>query len=114
MKTKVLYIKVTEEEHHKIHAQAKSAGMKMSKYLRSLGLNYPITSNVDNIALGELMKSRGDLGRLGGLLKMWLTSNDKIQATAALGTYSYASVDNLVDDIERRQEELLMTAKRLL
>lgn len=113
IKNKGIYIKVTEEELEQLHAQAKNTGMTLSRYLRSLGLNYPINSIVDQVSLNELMKTRGDLGRMGGLLKMWLTNNDKKQATATLGSHSYFSIDHLVDDIEKKQKELLDIARRL-
>ena len=37
----------------------------------------PIRSTVDQAAILELAKINGDLGRLGGLLKMWLTNRDR-------------------------------------
>lgn len=114
MKNRGIYFKVTDEELEKLHSQAKNTGMTLSMYLRSLGLNYPINSIADQVALGELMKVRGDLGRMGGLLKMWLTNNDKRQATAALGSRNYFSIDHLVDEIEKKQEEILQIARRLL
>lgn len=114
MRDKLLTIKVTEEELKKLHKQAQNCGMTLSMYLRSLGLNYPINSIIDEMALNELMKAKGDLGRMGGLFKMWLTNNDKKQATATLGSHSYFSIDHLVDDIEKKQEELLQIARRLL
>ena len=115
MKTKrSVRFQVTEDELEQLHIQAKNTGMTLSRYLRSLGLNYPINSIVDQVSLNELMKTRGDLGRMGGLLKMWLTNNDKKQATATLGSHSYFSIDHLVDDIEKKQEELLDIARRLL
>lgn len=114
MKTKAISIRVTEAELEKLHTQAKSCSMTLSNYLRSIGLNYPINSIVDQMALSELMKAKGDLGRMGGLLKMWLTNNDKKQATATLGSHSYFSIDHLVDDIEKKQEELLQIARKLL
>ncbi|CUV66180.1 DNA transfer system protein TraJ [Sulfurovum sp. enrichment culture clone C5] len=113
MRDKLLTIKVTEEELKKLHKQAQNCGMKLSMYLRSLGLNYPINSIIDQMTLNELLKAKGDLGRMGGLFKMWLTNNDKKQATATLGSHNYFSIDHLVDDIEKKQEELLDIARRL-
>lgn len=114
MKTKAILIRVTEVEHKKLHNQAQKCSMTLSQYLRSIGLNYPINSIIDQMALSELLKAKGDLGRMGGLFKMWLTNNDKKQATATLGSHSYFSIDHLVDDIEKKQEELLDIARRLL
>ena len=60
-----------------ITAAAKIHSMSVSAYLRALGCNYPIQSKADNVALLELSKINGDLGRLGGLLKMWLANKER-------------------------------------
>ena len=60
-----------------ITAAAKTHSMSVSAYLRALGCNYPIQSKADNHALLELSKINGDLGRLGGLLKMWLSNQER-------------------------------------
>lgn len=112
MKNKLLTIRVTEEELEKLHRQAKNTGMKLSMYLRSIGLNYPINSVVDQIALSELLKVKGDLGRLGGLFKLWL-SNTKDEWNPRLGDKSSFQVTKLVKDIEAKQQELLDIARRL-
>lgn len=46
--------------------------MSRSGYLRALGLNTPIRSVVDLTAVADLAKVNGDLGRVAGLLKLWL------------------------------------------
>lgn len=46
--------------------------MSRSGYLRALGMNTPIRSVVDLIAVGDMGKVSGDLGRVAGLLKLWL------------------------------------------
>jgi hypothetical protein len=40
--------------------------------MRRLALGYRPESIVDSRTMLELMRVRGDLGRLGGLLKLWL------------------------------------------
>jgi hypothetical protein len=45
----------------------------VSAYLRTAGLCHPIRSTFDHAAVMELAKVNGDQGRLGGLLKLWLT-----------------------------------------
>jgi hypothetical protein len=46
--------------------------MSVSSFLAALSLNEPIRSLTDLDAVRELMRINGDLGRLGGLLKLWL------------------------------------------
>ncbi|WP_442963011.1 plasmid mobilization protein [Pseudomonas sp. Leaf127] len=46
--------------------------LSRSGYLRAVALNYPIRSVVDLAAVADLAKINGDLGRVAGLLKLWL------------------------------------------
>jgi len=113
MKDRSIHVKVTEDELKQLHTQAKNAGMTLSRYLRSLGLGYPIESKVDQMALYSLNKAIGDLGRLGGLFKLWL-SNTKDEWDPRLGDRSSFKVELLVKEIEQNKQELLEIARRLL
>lgn len=68
------YIKVfvTPEEKEAIVSMAAQTGLSQSSYLRAVGLNTPIRSVVDLKAVSDLAKVNGDLGRVAGLLKLWL------------------------------------------
>ena len=70
------HIKVWLLPSEKMAIQAKAAAHTLSDsaYLRALGLDMPIRSTLDQEAILELAKINGDLGRLGGQLKMWLTN----------------------------------------
>ncbi len=59
-----------------ISERANEAGMSRSGYLRALGLNSPIRSVVDLTAVADLAKVNGDLGRVAGLLKLWLAEEN--------------------------------------
>ncbi|QPL30864.1 CopG family transcriptional regulator [Pseudomonas fuscovaginae UPB0736] len=69
---KPIEVWVTDEEKTTITDRAKEAGMARSAYLRALGLNTPVKSVVDLSAVTDLAKVNGDLGRVAGLLKLWL------------------------------------------
>ncbi len=69
---KPIEVWVTDEEKVAITEKADEAGMSRSGYLRALGLNTPIRSVVDLKAVSDLAKVNGDLGRVAGLLKLWL------------------------------------------
>jgi len=69
---KPIEVWVTDKEKATIAARAKEAGMARSAYLRALGLNTPVKSVVDLGAVTDLAKVNGDLGRVAGLLKLWL------------------------------------------
>jgi hypothetical protein len=70
---KPIEVWVNDEEKARITARAEQCGMSRSGYLRAVGLNYPIRSVVDLTAVADLVKVNGDLGRVAGLLKLWLS-----------------------------------------
>jgi len=63
---------VLPEEKEELIERAKQAGLSLSGYLRAAGLNQPVRSVLDLAAVAELAKVNGDLGRVAGLLKLWL------------------------------------------
>jgi hypothetical protein len=63
---------VTPEEAAGLARMAKQVGMSQSAYLRAVGLNQPVRSVLDLQAMAELANVNGDLGRVAGLLKLWL------------------------------------------
>lgn len=63
---------VTPDEEASIADLAAQAGMSKSAYLRAVGLNQPVRSVLDLTAVADLAKVNGDLGRVAGLLKLWL------------------------------------------
>jgi len=69
---KPIEVWVGDEEKAAITEKAYEAGMSRSGYLRALGLNAPIRSVADLITVAGLAKVNGDLGRVAGLLKLWL------------------------------------------
>lgn len=79
---KPIEVWVTDEEKAAITARSKEAGMARSAYLRALGLNTPIRSVVDLAAVTDLVKVSGDLGRVAGLLKLWLAEKRGAGANA--------------------------------
>lgn len=63
------------EERAEIEANAKMAGVSVARYLRDVGQGYQIKGVMDYEYVRELVRVNGDLGRLGGLLKLWLTDD---------------------------------------
>lgn len=62
-----------------IEANAAEAGLTVAAYLRTVGLKKAVTSNLDLQAVSELARVAADQGRLGGLLKLFLTLDDKLE-----------------------------------
>ncbi len=69
---KPLKVYVNNEDRAAIETRAKAAGLSISDYLRTAGLNHQIRAQFDHQAVVELCQLHGDLGRVGGLLKLWL------------------------------------------
>jgi hypothetical protein len=67
-----LKVWTTPAERGEIERLAATTGLSVSAYLRTLGLAYTPKSILDAERVGDLLKACGDLGRLGGLLKLWL------------------------------------------
>ncbi|HBO6819087.1 TPA: CopG family transcriptional regulator [Pseudomonas aeruginosa] len=63
---------VTDDEKAELTRRADSSGLSCAAFLRAVGLNQPIGSRADLEAVRELVKLNGDLGRVAGLLKLWL------------------------------------------
>ena len=99
-------IRVTAAERSAIEAGAERVQMSTAAYLRALGLGHDPPSKVDLRAIHELGRLRADLGRLGGLLKLWLT--DRVgEGTEA------RDVSRVLAEIERRQAEIEAAVVRL-
>lgn len=65
-------VKVTAEEKERIERTARKVRLSVSALLRKLALGYEPPSMIDLETLSTLTRLRGDFGRLGGLLKLWL------------------------------------------
>ena len=61
----------------------------MAAYLRRVGLGHRLPGILDHRRVEELARINGDLGRLGGLLKLWLTNDER---TAAFGEATIRAV----------------------
>jgi hypothetical protein len=73
-RTRPLKAFVTPGERTAIEARANAAGLSVSAYLRAAALGRRIESALDQRAILDLLKLNGDQGRLGGLLKLWLST----------------------------------------
>jgi len=99
-----LRVPVLAEEEAAIKEQAAKSGLSVSAYLRKIGLGYPINSALDYQAVETLAKVNADLGRLGGLLKMWLTNDEKLKPFESIQIDE--TIVGLVHTLRERQNEL--------
>ena len=54
----------------------------MARYMRMMSLGYTVPSVIDNRQIEQLLRINGDMGRVGGLLKMWLTNDVRLKITS--------------------------------
>lgn len=96
------------EERAEIEANVKRAGVSVARYLRDVGQGYQIKGVMDYQHVRELVRVNGDLGRLGGLLKLWLTDDVR---TAKFGE---ATILALLGRIEANQDEMSRIMKAVV
>lgn len=96
------------EEKKRIEAQAERAGLSAAGYLREVGQGYQIKGVVDCEQVRELARINGDLGRLGGLLKLWLTDDVR---TAQFGQSTILAI---LSKIESTQEEMVKVMTKVV
>ena len=84
-------------EIQELERQAEAVGLSMSSFLLNVGLGYQVTQILDNKRVEDLAKINGDLGRLGGLLKLWLS--DDVRARQ----YGESMIRALLKRIEANQ-----------
>nr|CDG15379.1 IncP-type oriT binding protein TraJ [Yersinia pestis 16/95] len=103
-----LRVPVFPEEKDEIEANAKRAGVSVARYLRDVGQGYQIKGVMDYQHVRELVRVNGDLGRLGGLLKLWLTDDVR---TLQFGE---ATILALLSRIEATQDEMSRIMKAVV
>ncbi|WP_458864061.1 hypothetical protein [Pseudomonas monsensis] len=70
-------------------------------------MNKPIRSVVDLVAVADLAKVKGDLGRVAGLLKLWLAEKRGIGAPSV-------DIEIMMIDFKKLQVEILSIMSRIL
>ena len=78
---KALRIYCTREECEDIQRRAKISGLSVSGYARRVCMGYQPTSVIDYEVAEKVIKLTGDLGRMGGLLKWWLSGKAPVMKT---------------------------------
>lgn len=102
--TSPLKVYCLPHEREKIKALATAAGKTASSYLLAVGLGYRTKTILDNRRVEELVKINGDLGRLGGLLKLWLTNDER---TAKFGESTILALLSKITDTQDSMHEVM-------
>jgi len=106
-----LQVPVLPAEAAAIKSHATNCRLSVAAYLRSVGLHYqPKTVFDADIGL-ELVRINGDLGRLGGLLKMWLTNDERLKLFGK--EQIVQKINSLLDEIQSTQALLFEKVNKL-
>ena len=100
------------EERERIEANARAAGLSLSAFLLAVGQGYRVQGITDYEQVRELARINGDLGRLGGLLKLWLTDDAKLEEMAP--ERMPVIIRGVLAKIEANQEELSGIIRKVL
>ncbi len=100
----VVKVMVTPYEKARVAGNAKACGMTMSSYARTLlnGCNPLLRSDLGDMK--EVFRLHADLGRLGGLLKMLLTNDERLNDMGR--DMGIVTIDNVLVDIRITQDLL--------
>ena len=101
-KKHVLKIYLTPEEYGEIRTSADRAGLSLSTFSRRVCLGFTVPSLEHQEARLELRRLKGDLGRLGGLVKQALANG----ADRHL-------VHRLLHELDARQREVQAAVGRI-
>ena len=91
----ILRTYLTPEEHELIRASANKAGLSLSTFSKRVCLGFFVPSLEHQEARIELRRLKGDLGRLGGLVKQALANGADRQ-----------TIHRLLHELDARQREL--------
>lgn len=103
---KPIKVYVSDPDRVALEQRAESANLSLSAYLLAAGLNHPIRSVADADAVMDLVKVAADLGRLGGLLKLWL-ADKRDQGAPAI------AVDKVLGETRNLQQRMMRAASQV-
>lgn len=104
-KDRIISVRVSQKEFIDLSERASNYGLTISRFLRDLAMNYPLTCITDQKVAHEMLLIAGDIGRLGGLFKLWLSNNSDNMAAFSKNR-SYKDIDEVLDKILELQEIL--------
>ncbi len=94
-----------------MQTRARTTKQSLSTYLRNPRCSYPINSRKDQYLLSLKKKKKNELGRQGGLLKMFLSKTDHKEN---LGSKTPKDIDYILENMEQKQNHLISIAEQVL
>ena len=96
------------DEKAQIQENAEASGLSVASFIRKVAMGYQVESIVDIEQVVELSRVNADLGRLGGLLKLWLANDPRTV------DFSPSLIKRLLAKIESTRQELRNIMDRIL
>ena len=106
-RTKIIMVRVTMEEQVRLHEVARECGLSAPAYLRQVGLGYEPRSKIDRHSIRGLAHLHGDLGRIGGLLKLWLSRSER------QGFGRHLNIPQAITQLRVLQRQVYQTLEKL-
>ena len=101
-----------ESERIQIIRNALATGKTVSEYMRNVSIGYRVQSNVNAEQARELIRLKGDMGRLGGLLKLLLANEERFDGMT--GERLQFETIKLLDEISENQKRVRSAIKDLI
>lgn len=76
-KTRIVRVRVTPQEWDSIESLADTCSLSVPEFMRQMALGYTPKSTLDQQAVLEMAQVNGDMGRVVGVLKLWLSTESK-------------------------------------
>lgn len=106
-RTRIVPVRMSADERAAIVDAAAASSLAPSTFMREVALGHRPRSTIDQQAIHRLALLHGDLGRVGGLLRMWLTNDERVAFAEAL------DVPGAVDDIRSLQAAIADAVRNL-
>ncbi len=108
----IIKVYMAPEEKARIVANAGACGQSLSAYVRALSIGHTPMPRADLSGLAEVFRIHADLGRLGGLLKMLLTNDERLNDMGR--DMAGATIDGVLVDLRFAMAGLKAAIERLL
>ena len=103
---RALKVYLSDIDRLAIEEKAGAHNLSVSSYMRRTALGYRPKPMLDHQTALELIKVNGDLGRLGGLLKLWLSEREGEGAEGVEVRRVLNSMEATMDIVRQKASQL--------
>ena len=103
-----VHVRLTDNEARVARANASNSGLSTASLMRELAVGHQPRSIIDSKHIIKLIHLRADLGRAGGLLKLWLGEDKNMPRAERI------DVNRVLDTIRENQAQLRSAIDLLL